>query len=56
MQISTRITKVTGKPTGGSLENVKGTTGADLDVLRQSHSHLIIKEYVCARPLKPYIA
>ena len=35
---------------------VKGTTGVDLDVPRQSHSHLIIKEYVCVRPLKPYIA
>ena len=29
--------------------------GVDLDVLRQSHSHLIIKEYICVRPLKQYI-
>ena len=30
--------------------------GFDLDVLRQSHGTLIIKEPVCFRPLKPYIA
>ena len=35
-------------------EGLRVPHGVDLDILSQSHSHLIFKEYVCIRSHKPY--